>query len=119
MKKLALLLLTGTAGTALAASAASAADLPIRTEPPAPYIAPAPIFTWTGFYIGANAGVGWNTNDENDVLFVPDVGFISPGSNDDAVFVGGGQIGYNYQIGAFVLGAEADLQWADVGNRFG
>jgi len=119
MKKLALLLLTGTAGIALAASAASAADLPIRSAPPAPVIAAVPIFTWTGFYVGANAGVGWNTNDDNDVLFVPDVGFISPGSNDDAVFVGGGQIGYNYQIGAFVLGAEADLQWADVGNRFG
>src|SRR4051812_2603936 len=86
MKKLALLLLAGTAGVTMAVPAALAADLPIRSAPPAPAIAAVPIFTWTGFYVGANAGVGWNTNSENDILFIPDVGFVSPGSNDDAVF---------------------------------
>jgi outer membrane immunogenic protein len=119
MRKYILPLLAGTASIALAAQAASAADLPVRAAPPAPVIAAVPVFTWTGFYIGANAGVGWNTNSNNEILYLPDVGYISPSSGDDAVFVGGGQIGYNYQIGQFVIGAEADLQWADVGNRFG
>ena len=35
-----------------AAGSAMAADLPYRTAPPAPFVPP-PVFTWTGFYIGA------------------------------------------------------------------
>ncbi|MBV9052481.1 MAG: porin family protein, partial [Hyphomicrobiales bacterium] len=54
------------ASTVLAVSgiAASAADLPTRKGPP---IAPAyiPAFTWTGFYAGLNAGVGWANNNSN------------------------------------------------------
>jgi outer membrane immunogenic protein len=95
------------------AGAASAADLPVRAAPPAPIIAAVPVFTWTGFYVGVNAGFGWNTNNES--VFVPGVGLVDSGS--DGGFVGGGQIGYNYQIGSFVLGAEADIQYADLGNN--
>ncbi|WP_147707691.1 hypothetical protein [Microvirga massiliensis] len=40
-------------------------------------------------------------------------GTLSLSNNDDGGFTGGGQIGYNYQIGSFVIGAEADIQWAD------
>jgi outer membrane immunogenic protein len=92
---------------------AMAADLPSRRAP-SPVIATVPVFTWTGFYVGLNAGYGWNTNDDNAV-FVPGVGFVSSG-NDDGGFVGGGQAGYNFQFGSFVAGVEADLQWADLGN---
>ncbi|MBZ6079424.1 outer membrane protein, partial [Microvirga puerhi] len=69
-------------------------------------------FTWTGFYVGVNAGYGWNTNNEN--VFVPGIGFVDSGSNGG--FVGGGQIGYNYQFNQFVVGVEGDVQYADV-NR--
>src|SRR6478735_3468050 len=111
MRSSLLSLLAGTAALAIAASAAQAADLPSRAAP-APIIAAVPIFTWTGFYVGVNAGYGWNTN--NDRVFVPGFGFVDSGSNGG--FVGGGQIGYNYQFNQFVVGVEADIQYADI-NR--
>lgn len=120
------LLLAGVAVIALGGGV-FAADLPTRVEAPAPFVAP-PVFTWTGFYVGVNAGGGFNAGDDRDstVVVLPGgfttppgapVGFTSGtivyGDNsDDAVFTGGAQIGYNYQfVNNFVLGAEADLQF--------
>jgi len=93
-------------------AAASAADLPSRRAP-APIVAAVPVFTWTGFYVGVNAGVGFNSGDD-DIVF--DGTTFAGDSDDDASFVGGGQIGFNYQMGAFVVGVEGDLQWADFGS---
>ena len=112
MKNYILGLLAATALTTAAVSAASAADLPSRRYAPAPIVAAVPVFTWTGFYVGVNAGYGWNTND-NDV-FVPGIGVVD--SDDDGGFVGGAQVGYNYQIGSFVVGLEGDIQYADFGG---
>ena len=89
------------------AGAAAAADLPMRAAPPAPIIAAAPLFTWTGFYVGVNAGYGWS-NDDFDAVDLAD-------EDDDGGFVGGAQVGYNYQIGSFVVGLEGDIQYADFG----
>jgi outer membrane immunogenic protein len=89
------------------ATGAMAADLPSRVAP-APVIAAAPIFTWTGFYVGVNAGYGWSDDDFDAVDFADD--------EDDGGFVGGAQIGYNYQIGSFVVGLEGDIQYADFGR---
>ncbi|GGK29257.1 outer membrane protein [Salinarimonas ramus] len=113
--------------TILLASAASlaltggafAADLPARVQAPAPVFVP-PAFTWTGFYAGVNAGVGFNAGDDrDDTVVVGPNGFIPTGTvirygdnSEDAAFTGGGFIGYNYQFANnFVLGAEADLQF--------
>ena len=91
------------------AGAASAADLPARTmAPAAPIVAAAPIFTWSGFYLGVNAGYGWSNND-SDVIDLVD-------EDDDGGFIGGAQVGYNYQIGSFVVGVEGDLQYIDFGS---
>jgi outer membrane immunogenic protein len=98
----------------LAAAAASAADLPSQAPPPAPIIAAAPIFTWTGFYAGVNAGWGWrDSGSETVILDGATPGTLIFPDNGDGGFTGGGQIGYNYQIGSFVVGLETDIQWAD------
>jgi outer membrane immunogenic protein len=110
MKKI---LLAGVAFAALSGTA-FAADLPSRVAAPAPIIAAVPLFTWTGFYVGVNAGYGWNSGNSQFV----DPAFGYAGNNsDDGGFVGGAQIGYNYQIGQFVIGVETDLQYANVGNK--
>ncbi|RDI52376.1 hypothetical protein DES45_1151, partial [Microvirga subterranea] len=61
MKKI---LLSSVALLGLTATA-MAADLPSRRAAPAPIIAAVPVFTWTGFYVGVNAGYGWNTNSDD------------------------------------------------------
>jgi outer membrane immunogenic protein len=95
-----------------AVSAASAADLPgpppayPPPQAPATYIPVAPVFSWTGFYLGANAGYGWSSGSGSYTAIPP--GTFSASGN---AFEGGGQLGYNYQFGGgFVLGAEADFQ---------
>ncbi|WP_332686736.1 outer membrane protein [Bosea sp. (in: a-proteobacteria)] len=99
-------LLSGVAALGLlAAGAASAADLPSRKGPvEAPIYVP--VFTWTGFYVGANAGYAWGQIDSAGL------GVLS--FKDPDGFTGGGQVGYNYQMGNIVLGLEADFQGADL-----
>jgi len=87
-------------------TAAWAADLPIRQP-----ITKAPImasYNWSGFYIGGHLGGGWGEKD-----WVA-VGFGPLGAHDVDGFIGGGQVGINYQVGALVLGIEADFSWADL-----
>jgi len=129
MKTRVLGLLAATALTTAGISAASAADLPIRSAPPAPIIAAAPVFTWTGFYVGVNAGYGWGDDDTNET-FLPlgtlnglglgaggTGGILRTENNDDREgFLGGAQVGYNFQVGSFVWGVEADIQAADLGD---
>jgi outer membrane immunogenic protein len=86
----------------LAGSSAYAADMPVKA-PPAPYI-PAPVWNWTGFYIGVNIGGTWaDTNSEN---FTGDMSGV----------VGGGQIGYNWQINNVLLGVEGDFNGTSLRN---
>ncbi len=115
-------LLATVALSALAAAPAVAADLAARPSTKAPALIPAPIYNWTGFYIGANAGYGFSDRDTitttGQVLANVNnvIGGARPGSvnlNRDG-FVGGGQIGYNWQTSPnFVFGLEADIQYTD------
>lgn len=109
------------ASTAIAGltSAALAADLPARVAPAAP-VAAVPVFTWTGFYIGGNAGfISKNTRIDtfgnNGPVGGPSTIFnVANGARPGNVgverggFAGGGQIGFNYQFSRIVVGVEAD-----------
>ncbi|CAH1671328.1 MULTISPECIES: porin family protein [unclassified Chelatococcus] len=96
-------------------ASALAADLPSRTVVPVAPVVVIPLFTWTGFYAGVNAGYGSSTNDSND-RFDPYTGVFYGNDSSNGGFVGGGQVGYNYQFGQFVAGVEADIQYADLGS---
>lgn len=102
----------------VSASSAFAADLPARAPAPAPYVAAVPIFTWTGFYVGLNAGAGWNNNDNGiGTSFNRTTYPVYGGSSgNDAGFTGGVQAGYNMQFGSFVAGVEADINYIDRNN---
>src|SRR5208282_1332776 len=109
--------LKGVAVAALTAAgtiAAQAADLPTRKEAPPPVFVPPP-FTWTGFYVGLNAGGVWSSGSRSVTFFNPaSAVFLSgyePGGlgSGQSGFIGGGQAGYNWQTGAFVLGVETDF----------
>ncbi|PBB34765.1 outer membrane protein [Mesorhizobium sp. WSM3868] len=64
-------------------------------------------FSWTGFYVGGQIGGGWNDSHWSGNFFLP---FNTNGSGGNF----GGQIGYNYQIGQYVLGIEGDLAGSTV-----
>lgn len=93
----------------LAASAAPAFAADMVEEAPAPVVAPEEpmIFSWTGGYIGVNAGYGWGKSHFTDVQ-----GYNQTDqrwSDSPNGFVGGVQAGYNWQTGNIVLGGEAEV----------
>jgi outer membrane immunogenic protein len=96
-------LLASVAFTALGTAIAGAADIAVKAPPPPP----PPVFSWTGFYIGANIGGAWTRSGWTDTRFLTTSDTVS-----NSVFIGGGQIGGNYQIGQFVIGGEWDFDGA-------
>ncbi|MFG1378311.1 outer membrane protein [Xanthobacter autotrophicus] len=105
------------ATVALAALSAPAMAADLATKYPVKAVAVVPVFSWTGFYIGANAGYGGDKFDINETESY--YGYVSPYSyshstNSSGFFVGG-QIGYNYQFANnVVIGLETDLQWSNI-----
>ena len=100
MRRLGLALL---ASMALIGSAA-AADMPAKMVTKAPIVAPP--FSWTGFYVGGNAGYSWGRQCNS--LTDPTGAILFGNSNCDRLngFIGGGQLGYNWQYNQWVLGLE-------------
>jgi outer membrane immunogenic protein len=104
---------------------ASAADMPVKALKAPP---PVPVFSWTGCYVGANAGATWNhagvtsVLDPGSHLSVPtslaNVSAAGTGSANATGFVGGGQVGCNWQSGRFVLGIEGDFNAFDANAAF-
>ncbi|ALK08631.1 outer membrane protein [Blastochloris viridis] len=87
---------------------AIAADLGRAPVPYSPAYVP---FSWTGFYVGAHLGGAWSESGWGD-----DWGAGWAGGHDASGFIGGGQIGYNYQFGQWVVGVEGDMSWTDLGG---
>jgi len=107
MKKMFLAILSA---TALVTAPAIAADMqmPVKAPPPVAI----PIFTWTGFYLGGNIGGAWTSNRVFEDRFG-----LEWSRSSNARFIGGGQIGYNWQFNNFVLGIEGDIDGIVNQNR--
>lgn len=105
------LAVTAIAGMALAVAApAGAADMPVPAPaytPPPAYVPPA-LYNWTGFYLGGNVGADLLSDS---VTQAGAGAFVVPSSTSvgPAGFLGGGQLGFNYQLGPAVAGVEAAL----------
>jgi outer membrane immunogenic protein len=109
--------LLGAIGLATMVTPAFAADLPARTAP-YPAKAPAmvaPIYDWSGFYIGINGGGGWNRSCWTETSFfgVPVIPSASEGCSTNSGGTVGGQVGYRWQSASWVFGVEAQGNWAD------
>jgi outer membrane immunogenic protein len=111
------LFLTTLASSALlvASIAAHAADMPVKAKPAPPPAPLPPPFSWTGFYVGGNVGGAWAHGSVTDSRF----GLNFSNGNNNGVFIGGGQVGFNYQVNNFVFGAEGDFDWAANNNKTG
>lgn len=125
-----------TTALALSIGSAAAADLPSVKGPPLAPPPPPPL--WTGFYVGLNAGGSWSDNHQTSIATfdafgnpaaiggveygvasaAAGTGVLGDGSNGG--FIGGGQIGYNFQFAnSFVAGIEADIQGIAQSNSTG
>ncbi|PNG24522.1 autotransporter outer membrane beta-barrel domain-containing protein [Methylocella silvestris] len=99
-------LLLASVGAVALAGTAFAADLPSRAPPPV-YVPPAPIFTWTGVYIGGQIGYAWGTQNANfGDSFIGTLGSVS---YDTSGVLGGAHVGYNLQLSQFVVGLEGSV----------
>jgi outer membrane immunogenic protein len=119
-------LATVIAAIALIGTPAFAADMAVKMPVKAP--PPAPVYSWTGWYVGLNAGGGWQTTTiDNSVIsnstlsggeaLIPALNAAIPQQLNlhPSGFIGGGQIGYNYQFAPnWVAGLEGDFQGANI-----
>lgn len=109
-------LLLGAACAAALATSANAADAVVEEA-----VIVAPDFSWTGFYIGVNAGYSWGDFDQTATLapfaIIPIAsfdGFSGDYEADGDGVSGGAQAGFNWQVNNFVFGFEADIQAANI-----
>ena len=110
VKKQAIALSCGLVAVVLA-GAAQGADLQPRMPVKAPPMEPA--YSWTGIYVGAHLGSAWGREESTiaSASVIAPVGLITSGDLDG--FLGGGQIGANYQFGRWVTGLQFDISGTD------
>jgi outer membrane immunogenic protein len=95
-------------------TSAFAADMAVKAPPP-----PAPVWSWTGFYLGVHAGGGWSKGDlRADYLPFPAFNvFPTLASSRASGALGGFQGGYNWQFAnTWVAGLEGDYSWTKMNS---
>jgi outer membrane immunogenic protein len=98
-----------------ATGSASAADMAIKARP---VVAPVIATPWTGCYIGGNVGGGWTRIDTTRVqtdLIIPAP--ANYGRENDNGFIGGGQVGCDFQTGNLVLGVQGMFDFGNINGR--
>jgi outer membrane immunogenic protein len=120
-------LLMSSVALAAMSAGALAADLPRRQAAPAPapvYVAP--VFTWSGFYVGLNAGATFGDRNRDLSIVTTDTVYRDlfltgasgvRGDDSHSAFTGGAQAGFNWQFGALVAGIEADINYRGRGSH--
>jgi outer membrane immunogenic protein len=104
--------------SACALSTASAADRPVYKMPvyKAPVYKARPVLMgdlWSGFYFGGHIGGGWGRNEFSD----PTGGLTAAGAFSGSTgsgFLGGPQLGFNWQFGSYVFGIQGDASFTDI-----
>jgi outer membrane immunogenic protein len=109
MKKL--LLATAAAATLLVANLANAADMAVRAAAPPP--AAAPVYSWTGLYLGAGWGYGmYNLDTQASSVIAP---FGVTQTLGGRGWLGTATVGGDYQVNSWLLiGAFGDYDWANI-----
>src|SRR5262249_42773130 len=131
-RRLFIALLTG----CFVAGKSVAAELPVAGPPQLYYPGRLLPVEWTGLYFGANAGYGWAKGSSHTIFTgaipgiqiagVPTISTTTPnglgatelagtdvfGASKPTGAIAGGQIGFNWQTGMAVIGAELDAQWS-------
>ena len=92
----------------LGTPAAFAAEKAVPAYAPPP--PPVPVYTWSGCYAGASAGGNWGTSNRTAVVTTVPGGAGLPITGDFNLsgFIGGFDVGCNWQVGAWVFGVEGD-----------
>jgi outer membrane immunogenic protein len=90
-------------------SPAFGADLPIYSKAPAP-----PVYDWTGFYVGVFGGGGYGNHNVNNQTGQSGTFTDFTANYSSQGGVAGGEAGYNWQSGSYVVGLEGDLFWSGI-----
>jgi len=106
-------LLLASVGAVALAGSALAADLPSRAPPPV-YVPPVPIFTWTGVYIGGQIGYAWGNQN---ITWGDGFGAFGSFSEPANGVIGGAHVGYNLQLGQWVVGLEGDVDGSSISKN--
>lgn len=109
--------LIASVASALLAMPAVAADLsarPVYKAAPAPIAAPA--YSWSGFYIGGNAGAKWG--DVDQTITSGSGAALGFSGSSDVSWLAGGQLGFMWQTGQFVFGVEGDIDATNLRHSF-
>ena len=120
MQRIFLTLATATAFTVTSAATVLAADIarPVYKAPPP--VAPVPaLYSWTGFYVGVRAGRAWADTDwfypcSATNLLIASPCNLASGGHSGSSWLAGGQVGFNYQVGRWVWGIEAEFSGTEI-----